>query len=266
VTAPTRGIRPPFDQEFTPLMTSPGSPLPGARRIGPALRAGLRTALHVRPAHPTRPPRAVAPAVLASVAVVVGLVIATGGSAEARSAAALRPATATTPIGADGRALASQADVALAMRAFGISTGPGQRADHVSRSAQRAPLHRWVRPNYGPLSSPFGYRWGRLHAGIDLAGPYGSPIVAATDGCISYAGPEAGYGEVMRITDWDGTETLYGHMSAFVRTAGCVKAGEVIARVGSTGDATGAHLHFGIYINGAPVDPLPFLRDHGVVI
>lgn len=156
-------------------------------------------------------------------------------------------------------------DVALAMGAFGFppTPSPEQRA---SRSAAREPLHRWVRPNYGPLSSPFGYRWGRLHEGIDLAGPYGSPIVAATDGCILYAGPESGYGEVIKIADWDGSETVYGHMSSFVRTSGCVKAGEEIARVGAEGDATGAHLHFGIYINGAPVNPIPYLAKYGLYI
>jgi murein DD-endopeptidase MepM/ murein hydrolase activator NlpD len=128
------------------------------------------------------------------------------------------------------------------------------------------PAHRWERPFWGPLTSPFGMRWGRLHAGIDLGGPYGAPIVAATDGCISYAGPMAGYGEVMMINDWDGTETVYGHMSSFVRTSGCVSAGETIARIGSAGDATGPHLHFEVRVGGVPVDPVPFLAQRGVRI
>jgi murein DD-endopeptidase MepM/ murein hydrolase activator NlpD len=197
---------------------------------------------------------------------VVGLVIATGSSAQARSEGAARPAAATTSIGIGGHPMATRTEMALAMRAFGIASEARDGTARVSRSQTRAPLHRWVRPNGGPLSSPFGYRWGRLHAGIDLAGPYGSPILAATDGCISYAGPQAGYGEVMTITDWDGTETLYGHMSAFVRTSGCVKAGEVIARVGSAGDATGAHLHFEVHVGGTPVDPIPFLAKRGLYI
>lgn len=155
-------------------------------------------------------------------------------------------------------------DVARALAVL----GPPERDRHArsSRSAHRAPLHRWVRPNYGPLTSPFGYRWGRLHAGIDLAGPYGSPILAATDGCITYAGPMDGYGEVMKIQDWDGTETVYGHMSAFVRTSGCVKAGAVIARVGAAGDATGAHLHFEVHVGGSPVNPIPFLAKRHLFI
>lgn len=256
-------------------MTSRRSTLPSIerRRLSSAARAGLRTALHVRPARASAPPRTAAPAVLAAVAAVVGLVIATGTSAEARSAvdgaravAAARPAALTTTPDASGQLLASPSDVAQAMRAVVPPTRPDARHAAASRSEHRAPLHRWVRPNDGPLSSPFGYRWGRLHAGIDLAGPYGSPIVAATDGCIKYAGPMEGYGEVMQITDWDGTETVYGHMSAFVRTSGCVKAGQVIARVGSAGDATGAHLHFEVHVGGVPVDPIPFLAKRGVYI
>ena len=123
-----------------------------------------------------------------------------------------------------------------------------------------------MRPYGGVFSSPFGYRWGRLHAGVDLAGPWGTTIVAATAGCISYAGPMSGYGEVMQIADWDGTETVYGHMSSFIRTSGCVHAGEPIARIGSGGDATGPHLHFEVRIGGVPVNPVPFLAKRGVYL
>jgi murein DD-endopeptidase MepM/ murein hydrolase activator NlpD len=210
----------------------------------------------------------VAPAVLSSVAAVVGLVIATGATAEARSLASARPAAATTSPDLAGEPQVSEADIAKAMAAVTPPRRHSSGRERASRDSHRAPLHRWVRPNYGPLTSSFGYRWGRLHAGVDIAGPYGSAILAATDGCISYAGPEAGYGEVMKITDWDGTETLYGHMSAFVKTSGCVKAGQVIARVGSAGDATGAHLHFEVHLQpgGAPINPIPFMAKHGVYI
>jgi murein DD-endopeptidase MepM/ murein hydrolase activator NlpD len=210
----------------------------------------------------------VAPAVLSFVAAVVGLVIATGATAEARSMANAQPVAASAASAIAGEPRVSEADIAKAMAAVSPPKRHTSGGDRASRGSQRGPLHRWVRPNYGPLTSPFGYRWGRLHAGIDLAGPYGSPILAATDGCISYAGPEEGYGEVMKITDWDGTETLYGHMSAFVRTSGCVKAGQVIARVGAAGDATGAHLHFEVHpsVGGAPIDPIPFMAKRGVYI
>ena len=238
-------------------MTSRRPMLPGFRRA-------LRVALHVRPAGPAAPHRAVAPAVVGFIAAVVGLVIATGSTAEAR-AFATRPAAVSVPEPSSAVAnMADPAEIAQAINA--VDPQHRQTPARASRSAARAPLHRWVRPNYGPLSSPFGYRWGRLHAGIDLAGPYGSPILAATDGCITYAGPEAGYGEVMKITDWDGTETLYGHMSAFVKTSGCVKAGQEIARVGAAGDATGAHLHFEVHVGGVPINPIPFLAKRGVYV
>jgi murein DD-endopeptidase MepM/ murein hydrolase activator NlpD len=128
------------------------------------------------------------------------------------------------------------------------------------------PVHHWVLPADGPLSSPFGMRWGRMHDGIDLAAPYGAPIRAATDGTSMYAGPEAGYGTLILVRDYDGTVTAYGHMSRYVRTSGPVHAGDVIALVGAAGDATGAHLHFEVRVNGVKVDPIPFLAQRGVRI
>jgi murein DD-endopeptidase MepM/ murein hydrolase activator NlpD len=109
-------------------------------------------------------------------------------------------------------------------------------------------------------------RWGTMHPGIDLAGPYGSPIMAATDGCITFAAYDGGYGNAIKIRDWDGTETLYGHMSAFVKTSGCVHAGDVIGREGSTGFSTGPHLHFEVHVDGVTIDPIPFLAKRGVKI
>jgi murein DD-endopeptidase MepM/ murein hydrolase activator NlpD len=127
--------------------------------------------------------------------------------------------------------------------------------------------HRWVRPNYGGLSSPFGKRWGRMHEGIDLAGRYGSQIVAAVEGTVLYAGPESGYGRVVKILDWDGTQTWYGHMEKFLVKAGDhVQAGQPIALVGAAGDATGPHLHFEVRVGGVPIDPIPFLAARGVHI
>jgi murein DD-endopeptidase MepM/ murein hydrolase activator NlpD len=166
-------------------------------------------------------------------------------------------------------AVASLPDVTRALQAL-ADTNAAATIAHTSRSHRRAAApaarHRWVRPYWGVFTSPFGYRWGRLHAGIDLAGPYGSTFVAATDGCITYAGPMSGYGTVMKITDWDGTETVYGHMSSFIRTAGCVRAGQPIARIGATGDATGPHLHFEVRVGGVPINPVPFLAARGVQI
>lgn len=216
-------------------------------------------------------PRAAAPPVaVAAVAGLLTAVIATGhpAAASVRSAAATRPVAATAVAVEPASVVEPAADpteVARALGALATSDDPGTH--RASRATQRTTLlNRWVRPNGGPLTSPYGYRWGRLHAGIDLAGPYGSPILAATAGCITYAGPMSGYGEVTKITDWDGTETVYGHMSSFVRRSGCVRAGEVIARIGAGGDATGPHLHFEVRIGGVPVNPVPFLAKRGVYL
>jgi murein DD-endopeptidase MepM/ murein hydrolase activator NlpD len=203
---------------------------------------------------------------VAAVGLFVSLMIMSGHAVGAKPSAA--PNVATRLQASTGPVTTALPDVSGALAA--LST-PAERA-RASRSHSRAalaprpPAHRWVRPYGGVFSSGFGYRWGRLHAGIDLAGPWGSTFVAATDGCITYAGPMSGYGEVMKISDWDGTETVYGHMSSFIRHSGCVKAGEPIARIGSAGDATGPHLHFEVRIGGVPVNPVPFLAKRGVYV
>jgi murein DD-endopeptidase MepM/ murein hydrolase activator NlpD len=218
-----------------------------------------------RPA-PARRPSLAAPVAVTAIGGLLSLLTLTGVAGQ-------RPAAATTalpqlPPVAANRPFAERPDAVLPAALTGHATTTHARTTPArsSRSSSRAPLHRWVRPFWGYLSSTFGYRWGRLHAGIDLAGAYGAPIVAATDGVITYAGPESGYGRLMTIQDWDGTVTAYGHMSAFARTSGYVHAGEVIAYVGSAGDATGPHLHFEVRVGGSPIDPLPFLRKRGVDI
>ena len=217
------------------------------------------------------PLRAIARAMRGAAAVVgvaafICALIVTGRPAGAHIVAASRVNAVNGSVLTD--ATVRRPDVSHALHLFGFAettaAGTSAGSRRVTRSSPRTPLHRWVRPNWGPLTSGFGYRWGRLHAGIDIAGPYGSTIVAATDGCITYAGPEAGYGEVMMISDWDGTETVYGHMSAFLRHSGCVHAGTPIAEVGSAGDATGPHLHFEVRIGGTPINPIPFLAKRGV--
>lgn len=220
-------------------------------------RAALGAALRWQPSLPRA--ALAAPAGVAVGGAVVVLLSTLGGGPT--------PAAQVAPA-ANGPAPVVHPDAGSALRALVVTAPPRPRPTRASRSLHRPaldrPRHRWVRPFWGYLSSPYGWRWGRLHAGIDLAGPYGAPIVAATDGCITYAGPEAGYGEVMTIQDWDGTQTVYGHMSRFIRRSGCVKAGTVIALIGAAGDATGPHLHFEIRVDGTPINPIPFLARRGV--
>jgi murein DD-endopeptidase MepM/ murein hydrolase activator NlpD len=119
---------------------------------------------------------------------------------------------------------------------------------------------RFIYPINGTFTSPFGYRWGRLHAGVDLAAPIGTPIHAADGGTVRYAGWMDGYGNYTCIQHTATISTCYGHQSAIgVRVGQAVRQGQVIGAVGNTGHSTGPHLHFEVRINGAPVDPMGYL-------
>lgn len=128
----------------------------------------------------------------------------------------------------------------------------------------------WPVPGYSTITSKFGWRilYGKnnWHTGIDISGynVYGKNIVAANSGTVITAVttyvPKKGYGKYVIIDHGGGYRTLYGHCSSLlVKVGQKVKRGDPIALVGSTGNSTGPHLHFGIYINGKEVDPLPYL-------
>jgi murein DD-endopeptidase MepM/ murein hydrolase activator NlpD len=115
-------------------------------------------------------------------------------------------------------------------------------------------------PVQGPVVSPFGMRWGRLHAGIDIAAPSGTPIHAAAAGRVIYAGWMSGYGNLTVIDHGRGLATAYGHQSALAAGNGqTVSQGQIIGYVGCTGHCFGPHLHFEVRVNGQPVDPLGYL-------
>jgi murein DD-endopeptidase MepM/ murein hydrolase activator NlpD len=115
-------------------------------------------------------------------------------------------------------------------------------------------------PVNGPITSPFGWRWGRMHQGIDIGVGYGTPIRAAASGTILYCGWESGYGNLVVIDHGGNLATAYGHQSSIAVACGQqVNQGDVIGYVGCTGHCTGPHLHFEVRINGAPVDPLGYL-------
>lgn len=117
---------------------------------------------------------------------------------------------------------------------------------------------RW--PAKGVISSPFGYRWGTLHTGIDVAADIGEPIYAAHSGRITYAGWMGGYGLTVVVNHGRGWETLYGHTSAlYVAPGDTVQSGQPIAAVGNTGYSTGPHLHFEVREQGTPQNPIRYL-------
>lgn len=116
----------------------------------------------------------------------------------------------------------------------------------------------------GTVSSGFGYRihplsgTRRFHAGIDLARPAGTAIIAGTDGTVVYAGWASGYGLLVTIDHGRGVQTRYGHLSSLaVRAGQRVHRGDILGSVGSTGRSTGPHLHYEVRLNGQPVSPLP---------
>jgi murein DD-endopeptidase MepM/ murein hydrolase activator NlpD len=144
---------------------------------------------------------------------------------------------------------------------------PEVREARAQREARRAAQPSWVRPTGGAVVSPFGARWGRQHEGVDIDGAYGAPIVAAAAGVVSFASTENGYGLIVRISHADGVVTAYAHMSEMLVSAGeRVRAGELVGRVGTSGNATGTTLHFEVLLNTPPIDPVPFLRERGVIL
>jgi LysM repeat protein len=115
-------------------------------------------------------------------------------------------------------------------------------------------------PAAGELASGFGYRWGRLHNGIDLAAETGAPVTASQGGYVTYAGWWSGYGYTVILDHYHGYTSLYGHLSDYnVVTGEYVSAGARIGKIGSTGYSTGPHLHFEIRYQGAPINPLSVL-------
>ena len=140
----------------------------------------------------------------------------------------------------------------------------------VQRKNRPEPVARWVNPlPEASVTSCFGPRWGRMHEGVDLAAPSGTPIRAAGAGVVVAAGPADGYGNAVLIDHGNGYLTHYGHMSVVTVIAGQkVVAGQQIGNEGSTGHSTGPHLHFevhdGHYKN--PIEPTQWLHEHGVDI
>lgn len=122
---------------------------------------------------------------------------------------------------------------------------------------------RFIWPVNGTFTSPFGPRWGRLHAGIDIAAAEGTPIRAADDGTVLLmqgTGASGGYGNYTCVGHGGGLSTCYAHQVRFATSQGAdVSKGQVIGYVGNTGNSFGAHLHFEVRVNGSPVDPMRYL-------
>ncbi len=117
----------------------------------------------------------------------------------------------------------------------------------------------FIWPVNGPMVSPFGMRWGRMHEGVDIAAPSGTPIRAVASGAVALAAPTGGYGNYMCINHGGGLSSCYAHLSSFATTSGTVSQGKIIGYVGCTGSCFGDHLHFEVRMNGGAVDPMGYL-------
>ena len=134
--------------------------------------------------------------------------------------------------------------------------------DHDPQQQQDISTEGWIWPTRGMFSSGYGWRWGRMHKGIDIANNVGTPVVAAKDGVVAFSGwHSGGYGYLVTINHDDGSRSFYAHNSRLlVQPGATVHQGDQIALMGSTGRSTGPHLHFEIHPPGrGAANPLQFL-------
>ena len=146
--------------------------------------------------------------------------------------------------------------------------------DQAARGAGRAELAErnqpapdvWLLPARSyHVTSTYGMRWGRFHAGIDLGAPVGTPFYAVAAGRITDCRWDGGYGFAVRIDHGGGIASVYGHASRLLcREGATVRAGELIGRIGNTGRSYGPHLHFEIRRDGRPVEPTSFMLNRSV--
>jgi murein DD-endopeptidase MepM/ murein hydrolase activator NlpD len=147
----------------------------------------------------------------------------------------------------------------------------GDRADRDARTGPVSTLNQpapnvWMLPirNY-TMTSFYGARWGRQHAGVDLAAPTGTPMYAAATGKVVLARSNGGYGLNVMIDHGGGIITVYGHASKLlVKEGQTVQVGDRIALCCNTGHSFGSHLHFEVRIKGEIVEPVGFMKKHGV--
>lgn len=157
-----------------------------------------------------------------------------------------------------------EADADLIAAAIQRAETARARPARVSRSAAAAAPQvagsGWTWPVRGTVTSEYGPRWGRQHQGIDIAAPTGTPLAAARNGTVTYAGAMGSYGLMTLIDHGDGIVTAYAHQNRIlVRSGQRVAAGEQIGEVGSTGRSTGSHVHFEVRVNGSPHNPRRYL-------
>ena len=145
------------------------------------------------------------------------------------------------------------ASAALAAQLQGSSGGGGaSTGSGVSASG-------FIWPVSGVVTSGFGWRWGRMHEGIDISAPTGTAVRAVASGSVVFAGVMGGYGNLVVVDHGNGLATAYAHLSAIWIGGGSVSQGQGVGAVGCTGSCTGPHLHFEVRVNGSAVNPMNYL-------
>ncbi|MBC7543462.1 MAG: peptidoglycan DD-metalloendopeptidase family protein [Candidatus Sericytochromatia bacterium] len=181
---------------------------------------------------------------------------------ETKRSAAVRPTKTTVTKPADRGARSERSTPVSRSLPSGERTRPApvESHDDHDHDLESHDNGRMVTPNAGGVSSGFGWRGGRLHAGIDIANDPGTMIKAARSGVVLSAAYDGAYGNAIVISHGNGVTTRYGHCSRLLVSPGQrVEAGQPIGAVGSTGRASGPHVHFEVRVNGNPVDPRGYL-------
>lgn len=147
----------------------------------------------------------------------------------------------------------------------GISLGLTRNVTTADWARANSAPNIW--PVEGPITGSFGERIdpfngeGAFHSGVDIAAPYGTPILAPADGVVEFADTLGGYGRSILVDHGHGITTRYGHLASFAVVAGQhVRRGDILGYVGLTGRSTGPHLHYEVRINDTPVNPHKYLR------
>jgi len=154
--------------------------------------------------------------------------------------------------GPDGAEREGERDGAGASRTDGWFDANGQTE---RRAVSGLPVSGRITSTFGLRVHPL-LRFTRMHKGLDIGAPYGTPIHAMTDGVVAFAGRTGGYGNFVKLTHGGGMASGYGHMSRIAVSSGTrVRQGQVIGYVGSTGLSTGPHLHWEVWKNGAAINP-----------
>jgi murein DD-endopeptidase MepM/ murein hydrolase activator NlpD len=187
--------------------------------------------------------------------------------AQARGQQNAAETTGTDSLHQDAAKIAAKEAAARKVREAAAKKKAAQQAKE--EADRKAALNRYVLPTTNfHLTARFGQSgtlWAADHTGLDFAAPTGTAVYAVHRGEITSAGWAGSYGYRIVVTHPDGTQTWYCHLSSMVRTSGSVAPGDTIGRVGATGNVTGPHLHLEVRPGGgAPIDPLPWLRDKGL--